>query len=179
MALKHVVKENAERRWKDVGEQFVLQSRLLSSLTRPLTLSYPLRTSPLSPQEPYERQIATGPRHQAWFSVFCHRNYLYGDATQAKHPGRAESRGKACIVTWRTRLTDSPFQQHLAVPPPRQKFLSDDDEVMLEDESGRVRLVGKIIEERKFPLVTGKIHVPDLVSSTELALRCHCGGAGR
>jgi hypothetical protein len=29
---------------------------------------------------------------------------------------------------------------------------------MLEDESGRVRLVGKIIEERKFPLVTGTIY---------------------
>lgn len=28
---------------------------------------------------------------------------------------------------------------------------------MLEDESGRVRLVGRIIEERKFPLVTGEI----------------------
>lgn len=28
---------------------------------------------------------------------------------------------------------------------------------MLEDESGRVRLIGKIIEERKFPLVTGKL----------------------
>lgn len=56
-------------------------------------------------------------------------------------------------------MTDTTMgpQQYIAAPPPRAKFLSDDDEVMLEDESGRVRLVGKVIEERKFSLVTGVI----------------------
>jgi DNA polymerase delta subunit 2 len=57
------------------------------------------------------------------------------------------------------------YNQHwLAPPAPRPKFYSAQDAVHLEDESGRVRLVGERIrrerEREGGGLVTGKINDP-------------------
>jgi DNA polymerase delta subunit 2 len=46
-------------------------------------------------------------------------------------------------------------QLSIPPPPPKQKFYSDDDCVMIEDESGRIRLVGERLKEEN--LVTGVI----------------------
>ncbi|CAD6580503.1 MAG: hypothetical protein CYPHOPRED_001242 [Cyphobasidiales sp. Tagirdzhanova-0007] len=110
MALKKVVKGNAEMKWKDV-----------------------VRKNPQSGKSARVLDIKPG-------SLCIVIGTIY-----------MEMRLKPNI------LEDIAREQYIAVPPPRPKFLSDDDEVMLEDESGRVRLVGKVVEERKFPLVTGVI----------------------
>ncbi|EIN03671.1 hypothetical protein PUNSTDRAFT_139385 [Punctularia strigosozonata HHB-11173 SS5] len=52
-------------------------------------------------------------------------------------------------------LEDIGRHHSIPVPPPREKFYSETDCVMLEDESGRVRLVGKAVTEAG--LVTGVI----------------------
>lgn len=67
--------------------------------------------------------------------------------------------------TWRERCAFCPFdlfrlahtaQFHLVAPPPIEKYTSPgQDDVMLEDESGRVRLIGKGIVDRKWTFVTG------------------------
>ncbi|GAA6014788.1 hypothetical protein JCM8202_004765 [Rhodotorula sphaerocarpa] len=54
-------------------------------------------------------------------------------------------------------LEDLALDHHITAPPPRKKYHSPSDEVMLEDESGRVRLVGKSIEEAEGVFVTGTI----------------------
>ncbi|KDQ21450.1 hypothetical protein BOTBODRAFT_203638 [Botryobasidium botryosum FD-172 SS1] len=53
-------------------------------------------------------------------------------------------------------LEDIGKEHWLIAPPPRAKFNSPNDKFMLEDESGRVRLVGEVIE-KKAQLVTGVI----------------------
>lgn len=55
-------------------------------------------------------------------------------------------------------LDDIGKEHWIAAPPPREKFLSPEgrgDQIMLEDESGRLRLVGATL--REFVLVTGAI----------------------
>lgn len=47
-------------------------------------------------------------------------------------------------------------QNYVAAPPPRRKFCSSTDEVMLEDESGRVRLTGRAITDAAGTFVTGQ-----------------------
>lgn len=47
-------------------------------------------------------------------------------------------------------------QHYLAPPPPLETFFSDTDEVMLEDESGRIRLIGDVIEKGAGIYVTGR-----------------------
>ncbi|ORY43933.1 DNA polymerase alpha/epsilon subunit B-domain-containing protein [Leucosporidium creatinivorum] len=54
-------------------------------------------------------------------------------------------------------LEDLAREHYIAAPPPRRKFCSQNDEVMLEDESGRVRLVGKGIADAAGTFVTGTI----------------------
>lgn len=47
------------------------------------------------------------------------------------------------------------LHQHWVIaPPPRIKYASEEDEVVLEDESGRVKLTGDILNECM--LVTGR-----------------------
>lgn len=45
-------------------------------------------------------------------------------------------------------------QKWITAPPPRAKYFSDEDEILLEDDSGRVKLVGDNLKE--FNLVTGQ-----------------------
>ncbi|KDE06249.1 hypothetical protein MVLG_03408 [Microbotryum lychnidis-dioicae p1A1 Lamole] len=54
-------------------------------------------------------------------------------------------------------LEDLAREHYIAAPPPRRKFCSVSDEIMLEDESGRVRLVGPAIEKAAGTFVTGTI----------------------
>ena len=53
-----------------------------------------------------------------------------------------------------TLIEFQPYQNFIAAPTPRRKFCSDTDEVMLEDESGRVRLVGDLMTQE-----IGRAHV--------------------
>ena len=46
------------------------------------------------------------------------------------------------------------LQKWITAPPPRAKYFSDDDEILLEDDSGRVKLVGDRI--KNLNLVTGQ-----------------------
>lgn len=48
-------------------------------------------------------------------------------------------------------------QHSVTVPPPRPKICSKDDVIYLEDDSGRIQLVGDLIESREWPLVTGEL----------------------
>lgn len=55
-------------------------------------------------------------------------------------------------------LDDISKEHWIAAPPPREKYMSPDgtgDEIMLEDESGRLQISGSILREH--PLVTGAI----------------------
>ncbi|CAA7269343.1 unnamed protein product [Cyclocybe aegerita] len=52
-------------------------------------------------------------------------------------------------------MEDIARDQSIPPPPPQTKMFSEDDNVMLEDESGRIRLVGERIKEAR--LVTGVI----------------------
>lgn len=47
------------------------------------------------------------------------------------------------------------LQHHITAPTPRKKYHSPSDEIMLEDESGRVRLVGKKVDDAEGVFVTG------------------------
>ena len=38
-------------------------------------------------------------------------------------------------------------------PPPREKYISEEDKILLEDESGRIVLQGELL--KKHPFVTG------------------------
>ncbi|GAA5941362.1 hypothetical protein JCM3775_001554 [Rhodotorula graminis] len=74
--------------------------------------------------------------------------------------------GKLCYVVG-TVYVDMPLKpnvledlardHHITAPSTRRKFHSASDEVMLEDESGRVRLVGKKIDDAEGTFVTGTI----------------------
>lgn len=55
----------------------------------------------------------------------------------------------------RSHADSSWAQNFIAAPPPRRKFCSESDEVMLEDESGRVRLVGDRMTQGGGVFVTG------------------------
>ncbi|KAL7004740.1 DNA polymerase delta small subunit Cdc1 [Cystobasidiomycetes sp. EMM_F5] len=130
MALKKRVKDNADRRWKDVGAIDGVRPSLRACADNNGTS---VRRNPQVGKSQRVLDITQG-----------HLCYVIGTIYM-------EMRLKPNILEELAR------EQHVQPPPPRPKFLSDDDEVMLEDESGRVRLIGKIIEERKFPLVTGVI----------------------
>ncbi|CAG8442216.1 24166_t:CDS:10 [Gigaspora rosea] len=53
-------------------------------------------------------------------------------------------------------ILDDVTKEHWAPPsPPRQKYCSDDDEFFLEDESGRIKLIGDILKQEN--IVTGVI----------------------
>lgn len=75
---------------------------------------------------------------------------------------------------WRWRVAiataaDAHFsrpQNYVPPPPARAKFCSENDEIMLEDESGRVRLIGPAIEEHAGKFVTGKLLPPFLAVPT-------------
>ncbi|KAK4049660.1 DNA polymerase delta small subunit Cdc1 [Microbotryomycetes sp. JL201] len=54
-------------------------------------------------------------------------------------------------------LEDLARDHYIAAPPPRRKFGSAGDEVMLEDESGRIRLIGDSIKQAMGTFVTGTI----------------------
>ncbi|KAK4056175.1 DNA polymerase delta small subunit Cdc1 [Microbotryomycetes sp. JL221] len=54
-------------------------------------------------------------------------------------------------------LEDLARDHYIAAPPPRRKFNSQNDEVMLEDESGRIRLIGQVIQDQLGTFVTGTI----------------------
>ncbi|BGP36434.1 DNA polymerase delta small subunit Cdc1 [Rhodotorula kratochvilovae] len=74
--------------------------------------------------------------------------------------------GKLCYVVG-TVYVDMPLKpnvledlardHHITAPATRRKYHSASDEVMLEDESGRVRLVGKKIDDAEGTFVTGTI----------------------
>ncbi|KAI9463390.1 DNA polymerase alpha/epsilon subunit B-domain-containing protein [Russula earlei] len=73
-------------------------------------------------------------------------------------------KGQICLIIG-TVYMDMPLKPNvledvgrdhtIPAPPPREKIHSQEDRVMLEDESGRIRLIGKILEDT--PLVTGVI----------------------
>ncbi|KAM0787009.1 hypothetical protein ACM66B_006277 [Microbotryomycetes sp. NB124-2] len=54
-------------------------------------------------------------------------------------------------------LEDLARDHYVAAPPPRRKIGSKNDEVMLEDESGRIRLIGDVVKQAMGTLVTGTI----------------------
>src|ERR1700691_934259 len=54
-----------------------------------------------------------------------------------------------------THSTCMTIQHSIPAPPPPKKFFSEEDSVLLEDESGRIRLVGKQVTNTR--LVTGVI----------------------
>ncbi|GAA6014880.1 hypothetical protein JCM11491_002147 [Sporobolomyces phaffii] len=54
-------------------------------------------------------------------------------------------------------LEDLARDHHITAPPQRRKYCSSSDEIMLEDESGRVRLVGQKIIDHGGSFVTGTI----------------------
>lgn len=57
---------------------------------------------------------------------------------------------------FRVLLPFMTLQQHsIPPPPPPTKFYSDNDSIMLEDESGRIRLVGEVLKGKN--IVTGII----------------------
>lgn len=61
-------------------------------------------------------------------------------------------------------------QHHITAPPPRKKYHSASDEVMLEDESGRVRLVGKPVDDAEGVFVTGAFALLPLKVKTLAAI---------
>jgi len=73
-------------------------------------------------------------------------------------------RGQLCLIIG-TVYMDMPLKPNvledigrdhtIPAPPPPEKIHSQDDRIMLEDESGRIRLIGKILEDTQF--VTGVI----------------------
>ncbi|KAI0282558.1 DNA polymerase alpha/epsilon subunit B-domain-containing protein [Russula aff. rugulosa BPL654] len=73
-------------------------------------------------------------------------------------------KGQLCLIIG-TVYMDMPLKPNvledigrdhtIPAPPPPEKIHSEDDRVMLEDESGRIRLIGKILEDTT--LVTGVI----------------------
>ncbi|GAA5997293.1 DNA-directed DNA polymerase delta subunit POL31 [Rhodotorula paludigena] len=93
---------------------------------------------------------------------------LEGVKTPPQHVKRLleVENGKLCYVVG-TVYVDMPLKpnvledlardHHITAPPPRKKYHSQSDEVMLEDESGRVRLVGKKVDEAEGTFVTGTI----------------------
>jgi DNA polymerase delta subunit 2 len=74
------------------------------------------------------------------------------------------SMGKACFIIG-TVYVDAPLkpnildeitrEQWVQAPPPREKYTSDHDKIMLEDESGRVALSGEVLKSEL--LTTGMI----------------------
>ncbi|GAA5972676.1 hypothetical protein JCM11641_002969 [Rhodosporidiobolus odoratus] len=93
---------------------------------------------------------------------------LEGVTTPPKHVHRLLEieNGKLCYVTG-TVYVDMPLKpnvledlardHHITAPATRRKYHSTNDEVMLEDESGRVRLVGSKIDNSQGIFVTGTI----------------------
>ncbi|BGP12477.1 hypothetical protein JCM10213_006956 [Rhodosporidiobolus nylandii] len=93
---------------------------------------------------------------------------LEGVSTPPKHVKRLLDieNGKLCYVLG-TVYVDMPLKpnvledlardHHITAPPTRRKYHSTNDEVMLEDESGRVRLVGSKIDNLQGTFVTGTI----------------------
>lgn len=99
---------------------------------------------------------STGPRSYQISSLLHHRDRLHGYATETKCHGRYRTRRKISALPFYPCGIHISFTQHsIPPPPPLPKFYSPDDHVMLEDESGRIRLVGDHI--RKARLVTGVI----------------------
>jgi len=87
-----------------------------------------------------------------------HRWYgLHGHATETQRHGRRRSRRELHATALDIRLIHplTTAQKSIPPPPPPSKFYSPDDSVMLEDESGRIRLVGDRLKEAR--LVTGVI----------------------
>lgn len=73
-------------------------------------------------------------------------------------------------------------QHHITAPATRRKYHSPSDEIMLEDESGRVRLVGSKVDDAEGTFVTGdfRLFVPQSsLSLTPLIDRHHHGRTRR
>ena len=99
---------------------------------------------------------STGPRGHQISALLHHWDRLHGYATETKCHGRYRPRRKIFAPPFYPCSIRISFTQHsIPPPPPLPKFYSPDDHVMLEDESGRIRLVGDHI--RKARLVTGII----------------------
>ncbi|KAJ3515561.1 hypothetical protein NLJ89_g1677 [Agrocybe chaxingu] len=96
-------------------------------------------------------------------------NLKAGEGSQASNPVLVPrvlevEKGRICYIMG-TVYMDMPLKpnvmediardQSIPPPPPQIKMFSEDDNVMLEDESGRIRLVGERIKEAR--LVTGVI----------------------
>ncbi|GAA5914516.1 hypothetical protein JCM5296_003057 [Sporobolomyces johnsonii] len=93
---------------------------------------------------------------------------LEGVSTPPQHVKRLleVENGKLCYVIG-TVYVDMPLKpnvledlardHHIVAPPTRRKYHSDSDEIMLEDESGRVRLVGQKVADAAGTFVTGTI----------------------
>ncbi|GAA5951073.1 hypothetical protein JCM3765_004673 [Sporobolomyces pararoseus] len=93
---------------------------------------------------------------------------IQGVSTPPEHVSRLleVKNGQLCYVLG-TLYVDMPLKpnvledlardHHITAPPSREKYYSKSDEIMLEDESGRVRLVGSKILENSGKFVTGTI----------------------
>ncbi|GAA5823430.1 hypothetical protein JCM5353_002145 [Sporobolomyces roseus] len=93
---------------------------------------------------------------------------LQGVSTPPKHVKRLleVQNGELCYVLG-TLYVDMPLKpnvledlardHHITAPPSRRKYNSSNDEIMLEDESGRVRLVGQKMVDHNGSFVTGTI----------------------
>lgn len=76
-----------------------------------------------------------------------HRGHcLHGYAPETQRPGRHGAKRESTRFSLRV-CTDG--QNWIAPPAPRPKFYSSQDAVHLEDESGRVRLVGEVIRKER------------------------------
>jgi hypothetical protein len=157
MALKNIVRETAEKRWSSVGRSYCNQDahssasaehRFFFAASLPCYLrdrrDRNFDNISLATSIP-EAKVTASAGYTTRDAKLCHRYDIHGDAFEAQYLGRTSERGE-CLI-----------ESQLL---PRTKFLSDDDEIMLEDESGRVRLVGQIMEDRKYPLVTGTSSFP-------------------
>ena len=68
-------------------------------------------------------------------------------------------------------LADLAREHYIAPPPPRRKFCHPSDEIMLEDESGRVRLIGPVVQSGMGKFVTGQSVTPRRPCVMECAVR--------
>jgi hypothetical protein len=97
------------------------------------------------------------------------RKLRYPVTTGASHPWLRLTSGDLllCLLATLAALAGGFAQKWIVAPPPRQKFFSDEDTVVLEDESGRVQLVGARLASET--LVTGalcySLAVPTAASS--------------
>jgi len=82
-----------------------------------------------------------------------HWNSLHGHASKAERNG---GYCEGCALTSSMALVGTDDEQNaLSALPPTEKIYSPEDDVNLEDESGRIRLIGSVLKDAR--LVTGVI----------------------